>query len=219
LTHSLHLPRLYPILDAEALSGAGLSLEAAARVFYAAGVRWTQYRDKTACDEQVVERMRLLRAVFPPGESTVILNDRVHLCARSAADGVHIGQGDMPPGRARQMLAEDRSGEDRLLGVSTHNPEQLRAVLVTGATDYVAIGPVFGTRSKRNPDPVIGLNGVASARTLTRLPLVAIGGITQENAPAVIEAGADAVAVVSALLPAGGLGIEQRVRDFLALLR
>jgi thiamine-phosphate pyrophosphorylase len=103
--------------------------------------------------------------------------------------------------------------------VSTHNAEQLTAALATGAADYVAIGPVFGTQSKRNPDPVVGLNGMAQARALTDLPLVAIGGITQENAPAVIEAGADAVAVISALLPEGGLGIEQRVRDFLARLR
>jgi thiamine-phosphate pyrophosphorylase len=219
LTRSFNLPRLYPILDAEALSGAGLSLEAAARALYAAGVRWTQYRDKAASDGEVVERMRLLRAVFPPGESTLILNDRVRLCALTAADGVHIGQEDRSPGEARQILREDGRGDDRLLGVSTHNPEQVKAVLATGEADYVAIGPVYGTQSKRNPDPVIGLNGVAAARRLTPLPLVAIGGITQENAPQVIEAGADAVAVISALLPEGGLGVEQRVRDFLALLR
>jgi thiamine-phosphate pyrophosphorylase len=214
LTPSFKLPRLYPILDADALSRAGLSLGAAARALYAAGVRWTQYRDKAASDGEVVEGMRLLRAVFLPGESTLTLNDRVHLCAVTAADGVHIGQQDMPPDEARQIL-----GADRLLGVSTHNAEQLRAVLATGAADYVAMGPVFGTLSKRDPDPVVGLDGVAAARSLTRLPLVAIGGITQENAPAVIEAGADAVAVISALLPEGGLGIEQRVRDFLAHLR
>jgi thiamine-phosphate pyrophosphorylase len=214
LTRSFHLPRLYPILDSEALSGAGLSLRAAARALYDAGVRWTQYRDKAASDGEVVERMRLLRTVFPPGESTLILNDRVHLCAITAADGLHIGQEDMPPGEARRML-----GRERLLGVSTHNAEQLTAALATGAADYVAIGPVFGTQSKRNPDPVVGLNGVAQVRALTDLPLVAIGGITEENAPAVIEAGADAVAVISALLPEGGLGIEQRVRDFLARLR
>lgn len=214
MTRSLNLPRLYPILDAQALSRAGLSLEAAARALSEAGVRLTQYRDKSASDEQVVERMRLLRGVFPPGESILILNDRVHLCAITAADGVHIGQQDMPPREARQIL-----GENRLLGVSTHNAEQLGAAVATGAADYVAIGPVFGTQSKRNPDPVIGLKGVASARTLTGLPLVAIGGITKENAPQAIEAGADAVAVISALLPEGGPGMAERVRDFLAVLR
>jgi thiamine-phosphate pyrophosphorylase len=214
LTRSFHLPRLYPILDAEGLSRAGVSLHAAARALYDAGVRWIQYRDKAASDGEVVERIGLLRTVFPPGQSTLILNDRVHLCAITAADGLHIGQEDMPPGEARRML-----GGDCLLGVSTHNAEQLTAALATGAADYVAIGPVFGTQSKRNPDPVVGLNGMAQARALTDLPLVAIGGITQENAPAVIEAGADAVAVISALLPEGGLGIEQRVRDFLARLR
>jgi thiamine-phosphate pyrophosphorylase len=214
LTRSLKLPRLYPILDAEALYGAGLSLEAAARALYDAGVRWTQYRDKTAGDEQVVERMRLLRAIFPPGESTLILNDRVHLCALTAADGVHIGQQDMPPDEAREAL-----GDEPLLGVSTHNAEQLLAVAAMEVADYVAIGPVFGTQSKRNPDPLIGLNGVTSARALTDLPLVAIGGITEENAPEVIGAGADTVATISALLPQGRLSSEERVRDFLAHLR
>jgi thiamine-phosphate pyrophosphorylase len=214
LTRALHLPRLYPILDANALSRAGVSLQPAARALYDAGVRWVQYRDKSGRDEQVVERMRLLRAVFDPGDSTLILNDRVHLCVLTAADGVHIGQEDMPPDRARQML-----GGDRLLGVSTHNPEQLRAALASGASDYLAIGPVFSTQSKSNADPVIGLHGVAFARSLTQLPLVAIGGITRQNALAVIGAGADAVAVISGLLPEGGLGMEERVRDFLALLR
>jgi thiamine-phosphate pyrophosphorylase len=212
LSRSRNLPRFYPILDADALSTAGLSLQTAARILYAAGVRWAQYRDKAGSDDQVVERMGLLRVLFPPGESTLILNDRVHLCALTAADGVHIGQEDMPPVEARRIL-----GREPLLGVSTHNPEQLQAVSAAGAADYVAIGPVFGTRSKRNPDPVVGLNGVAAARTLTHLPLVAIGGITEENATAVIEAGADAVAVVSALLPGGGRDSAQRVRDFLAL--
>lgn len=214
MTRALHLPRLYPILDADALSRAGIPLQPAARALYDAGVRWVQYRDKNGRDEQVVERMRLLRAIFAPGDSTLILNDRVHLCVLTAAEGVHIGQEDMPPDRARQML-----GGDRLLGVSTHNPEQLRAALASGASDYLAVGPVFSTQSKSNADPVIGLHGVAFARSLTQLPLVAIGGITRQNAPAVIGTGADAVAVISGLLPEGGFGMEERVRDFLALLR
>jgi thiamine-phosphate pyrophosphorylase len=158
--------------------------------------------------------MRELRAIFPAGETVLLLNDRVELCSRSAADGVHIGQEDMAPKRARKVL-----GPERLLGVSTHSVKQLRAALKTGAADYLAIGPVFATGSKENPDPVVGLEGVRAARALTRLPLVAIGGITGENGRAVIEAGADAVAVISALLPQGGLEMAQRVRDFLAFLR
>ena len=124
----------------------------------------------------------------------------------------------MAPAEARHILEPKR-----LLGVSTHNVAQLRAALATGAPDYVAIGPVFATGSKKNPDPVVGLEGVHAARALTRLPLVAIGGVTAENGCEVIEAGADAVAVISALLPEGSLegthDMTKRVRDFLALLR
>jgi thiamine-phosphate pyrophosphorylase len=141
---------------------------------------------------------------------------------------VHIGQEDMAPRAARRILNAsgrdvsrgDASGEPkRLLGVSTHNVAQLRAALATGAADYLAIGPVFATGSKENPDPVVGLEGVKAARTVTRLPLVAIGGITAENARAALEAGADAVAVISGLLPQGGHEMPERVRDFLAFLR
>ena len=210
----LELPRLYPILDAEALARTGVPLARAARALHDAGVRWVQYRDKRASDAEVVERMRELRAIFRVGEAVLLLNDRVHLCEAAEADGVHIGQEDMAPAEARRML-----GPSRLLGVSTHNLPQLRAALGTGAPDYLAIGPVFTTSSKENPDPVVGIEGVKAARALTRLPLVAIGGITGENAREVIEAGADAVAVISALLPPGGRGMAERVRDFLAFFR
>jgi thiamine-phosphate pyrophosphorylase len=210
----IELPRLYPILDADALARAGVPLSAAAHALRDAGVRWLQYRDKRASDAEVVERMRELRAIFPAGEVVLLLNDRVELCSRAGADGVHIGQEDMAPKRARRIL-----GPEWLLGVSTHSVGQLRAALKTGAADYLAIGPVFTTGSKNNPDPVVGLVGVRAARALTRLPLVAIGGITGENAREVIEAGADSVAVISGLLPEDDKGMAQRVRDFLAFLR
>jgi thiamine-phosphate pyrophosphorylase len=210
----LELPRLYPILDADALARAGIPLIAAGHALYDAGVRWVQYRDKQATDGEVLERMRLLRSIFPAGDAVLLLNDRVLLCAAAEADGVHIGQEDMDPTEARKAL-----GRRWLLGVSTHNVAQLRAAVKTGAADYLAIGPVFATASKENPDPVVGLEGVKAARALTRLPLVAIGGITAENGREVIEAGADAVAVISALLPQAGQGMSQRIRDFLAFLR
>jgi thiamine-phosphate pyrophosphorylase len=208
------LPKLYPILDADALALAGVPLAAAARALYDAGVRWLQYRDKQASDAAVVERMRELRAIFPAGDSVLLLNDRVDLCAPVGADGVHIGQEDMLAAEARRIL-----GPHRLLGVSTHNATQLSAAIATGAADYLAIGPVFATGSKENPDPVVGLAGVKAARASTRLPLVAIGGITGDNGHEVIEAGADSVAVISALLPQDGQEMAERVRDFLALLR
>ena len=210
----IELPRLYPILDADALARAGVPLAMAAYALRDAGVRWLQYRDKRASDAEVVERMRELRAIFPAGEAMLLLNDRVHLCEAVGADGVHIGQEDLAAKTARKIL-----GPERLLGVSTHNVKQLRAALKTGAADYLAIGPVFATGSKDNPDPVVGLEGVKAARALTRLPLVAIGGITSENGREVIEAGADSVAVISGLLPGDGKRMAERVRDFLAFLR
>jgi thiamine-phosphate pyrophosphorylase len=214
----IELPRLYPILDAEALAGAGVPLATAARALYDAGVRWVQYRDKRASDADFVKRLRELRAIFPAGEAVLLVNDRVELCADANADGAHIGQEDVTPREARRVLNAS-GGPKRLLGVSTHNVAQLRASLATGAADYLAIGPVYATGSKENPDPVVGLDGVKAARTLTRLPLVAIGGITAENGREVIEAGADAVAVISGLLPQGGQEMSERVRDFLAFLR
>jgi thiamine-phosphate pyrophosphorylase len=210
----IELPRLYPILDADALARSGVPLAMAAYALRDAGVRWLQYRDKRASDAEVMERMRELRAIFPAGEAMLLLNDRVHLCEAVGADGVHIGQEDLAAKRARKIL-----GPERLLGVSTHNVKQLRAALKTGAADYLAIGPVFATGSKDNPDPMVGLEGVKAARALTRLPLVAIGGITSENGREVIEAGADSVAVISGLLPEDGKQLAERVRDFLAFLR
>jgi thiamine-phosphate pyrophosphorylase len=214
ISRFMQLPRLYPILDADALTRAGVPLTTAAQGLYDAGVRWVQYRDKQASDADVVERMRELRSIFPAGEAVLLLNDRVHLCTQVGADGVHIGQEDMLPAEARRIL-----GPHHLLGVSTHNSTQLSSAIATGAADYLAIGPVYATGSKENPDPVVGLEGVKAARELTRLPLVAIGGITAENGRAVIEAGADAIAVISNLLPRGECDMAQRVRDFLAFLR
>jgi thiamine-phosphate pyrophosphorylase len=210
----MKLPRLYPILDADTLARAELSLTDAAHALRDAGVLWVQYRDKRATDEEIVQRMRMLREIFPADEAVLLVNDRVHLCGAAEADGAHIGQEDMEPAEARKAL-----GRGRLLGVSTHNVTQLRAAAATGAADYLAIGPVFATGSKENADPVVGLDGVKAARALTRLPLVAIGGITAENGREVIEAGADAVAVIAGLLPRDGQGMAERVRDFLAFLR
>jgi len=124
----------------------------------------------------------------------LIMNDRADLCLAAEFDGVHVGQDDLSPESVRAII-----GPNRWLGVSTHNPEQLREADLTSA-DYLAIGPVFATSSKEKPDPVVGLEGVRRARALTRKPLVAIGGITRANAASVIEAGADSVAVISDLL-------------------
>lgn len=207
-------PRLYPILDADALVRAGVPLLTAAQALRDAGLQWVQYRDKRGSDAEVTERMSALRTIFPAGETTLLINDRVHLCAKVEADGAHIGQDDMTAADARRLL-----GPGKLLGVSTHTVAQLQAAAATGAADYLAIGPVYPTGSKENPDPVVWLEGVRAARALTHLPLVAIGGITTENGRAVFEAGADMIAVISALLPYHGDQIAKTVRDVLFWLR
>jgi thiamine-phosphate pyrophosphorylase len=213
----VNLPKLYPIVDAGLLRSAGLSLEGFARELRSAGVTFLQYRDKSGSDDEVLTAAALLRGIFPRDEATLILNDRVHLCAVSGFDGVHLGQDDMPAARARALL-----GLEHVLGLSTHNPEQVR--LADGApVDYVAMGPVYATSSKtgskENPDPVVGLEGVTDARRLTAKPLVAIGGITRKTMGAVLEAGADAVAMISALLPGEGRSAVEVTQDILVNFR
>jgi thiamine-phosphate pyrophosphorylase len=122
------------------------------------------------------------------------MNDRADLCLAVGFCGMHVGQDDLSPESARRLI-----GPELVLGISTHNPQQLRDADQTTA-DYLAIGPVFATSSKERPDPVVGLEGVRRARELTGKPLVAIGGITRANARFVIEAGADSVAVISDLI-------------------
>jgi thiamine-phosphate pyrophosphorylase len=198
------LPRLYPILDAGLLGRTGISIESFAREWYAAGIRFLQYRDKDAPDAVAAERATMLREIFYDG--CLILNDRVALAA--GCGGVHIGQEDCSPVEARAMV-----GPDVLIGLSTHGEEQLiRAA--QSPVDYLAIGPVFATQSKEVPDPVVGLQGVRAARRLTQKPLVAIGGITRGNCATVIDAGADSVAVISDLIPRKGETVGEIVAEF-----
>ena len=189
----MQLPRPYPILDATSFPDAA-AMFAAAEELAAAGITLLQYRNKqgTAC--QMLDHARELRARLAPSVK-LIMNDRADLCLAAAFDGLHVGQDDLSPESARRII-----GPARCLGVSTHNPEQLAEADRTSA-DYLAIGPVFATTSKSNPDPVVGLAGVRRSRELTSKPLVAIGGITPANARSVVDAGADTVAVISALLP------------------
>jgi thiamine-phosphate pyrophosphorylase len=197
----LDLPRFYPILDAGLLLRAGLSIEGFARELRAAGVRFLQYRDKEASDEVLLQRAAILRRVFT--DCCLILNDRVPLVVSAGYDGVHVGQEDLSPANARATL-----GSELMVGVSTHGESQLVRAAAS-PVDYVAIGPVFATSSKQVPDPVVGLEGVRAARALTDKPLVAIGGITRANCAAVIEAGADSVAVISDLIQSPGKSVEE----------
>jgi thiamine-phosphate pyrophosphorylase len=187
---------------------AGLSIEGFARELRAAGIRFLQYRDKDAADELLLERTLLLRRIFPTADSCLILNDRVPLLRAAGYDGVHVGQEDQSPAETRAML-----GPNVLIGISTHDEHQLRSAAESPA-DYVAIGPVFATLSKKVPDPVVGIEGVRAARALTAKPLVAIGGITRANCGAVMDAGADSVAVISDLLPSGNSSTGKIVEEF-----
>ena len=164
-----------------------------------------QYRNKKGSVRQALEAARELKARVGQ-QIQLIMNDRADLCLAADFDGVHVGQEDLSPEGARRVI-----GPDLWLGVSTHNPQQLRGADASPA-DYVAVGPVFATSSKERPDPVIGLEGVRQARQLTRKPLVAIGGITRGNALEVIRAGADAVAVISDLLPDPRKSAEEFLR-------
>ena len=197
-------PRFYPILDAGCFPNAAAMLAAACEL-QAAGVQLLQYRNERDSARRILEDAKQLRQVL--GSSVcLIMNDRADLCQAAEFDGVHVGQEDLSAESARRVI-----GADLWLGVSTHNSEQLRRADATTA-DYVAIGPVFATSSKENPDPVVGLDGVRRARELTQKPLVAIGGINRANALDVIRAGADAVAVISDLLPAPRKSAEEFFR-------
>jgi thiamine-phosphate pyrophosphorylase len=202
----LQLPKLYPILDASCFIDTA-QLLAAAEELAAAGITLLQYRNKSGNARQMLDQARDLRAGVG-AKVRLIMNDRADLCLAAGFDGLHVGQDDLSPASARLII-----GSERWLGVSTHNPEQLAEADKTSA-DYLAIGPIFATRSKANPDPVVGLEGLRRARELTRKPLVAIGGITRANARSVVEAGADSVAVISDLL----LAPRKTAEEFLTLL-
>ena len=211
--HEFSFPSLYPILDSIYLTGAADRAAMLRRLVHdlvTAGVQILQYRNKSADEAQILADACALREAAAGTGLLLILNDYPSLAVEF--DGVHIGQTDMPPDHARAIL-----GPKKILGVSTHNEAQLRAA-DSQPVDYIAVGPVYPTATKENPDPVIGLEGVRLARQLTRKPLVAIGGITAANAPAVLRAGADSVAVISAISQPradSGADVAARVREFL----
>jgi len=190
------LPRLYPIIDPALLLGPG---DQAARVaafsheLVEGGATLIQYRNKTDGGRQMLTDARALRQALS-ADIRLIMNDRADLCLAADFDGVHVGQDDLSPESARLIV-----GDALWVGVSTHTVGQAIAASKTSA-DYIAIGPVFATASKENPDPVVGLESVRAVRAAIRKPLVAIGGITRSNAASVIEAGADSVAVISDLV-------------------
>jgi thiamine-phosphate pyrophosphorylase len=204
-------PRLYAILDASLFPDPEL-LFVAAEELVAGGVTLLQYRDKSGNARQMLKQARELKRRLSGFVNLtslkLIMDDRADICLAAGFDGVHVGQEDLSPAGARKVI-----GETLWLGVSTHNAEQVEEADRTSA-DYIAIGPVFSTTSKANPDPVLGLSGVRAAKALTRKPLVAIGGINRANCRSVIEAGADSVAVISDLMR----NPRKSAEDFLRIL-
>ena len=207
----MNLPRLYAILDPGCFSDSE-AMFAAAEELVGGGVTLLQYRNKSGNARVMLEEARELKGLVG-SQVRLIMNDRADLCLAADFDGVHVGQDDLSAEAARRIIGSGTDEYRRWLGVSTHNPEQLAMADKTSA-DYLAIGPVFATSSKANPDPVVGLGGVRRARQLTQKPLVAIGGITRGNAREVIEAGADTVAVISDLIREPRKSAE----EFLAIL-
>lgn len=205
-------PRLYAILDAESAQLRGVDLLEIARALRQAKITWVQYRDKIHDDRTVVSTAHAIREAFASFPATLILNDRVHLVQEIGFNGVHLGQGDLSPAKARQVL-----GDDAILGLSTHSAEQARLAEQDAAVDYIAIGPVFSTSSKANPEACVGLAGVRKARRITTKPLVAIGGISERSVGEVLAAGADSVAVIGALFGSTGVTQEALASLLLAL--
>jgi thiamine-phosphate pyrophosphorylase len=195
---SRKFPPLYPILDAAFLPKAQRSetLTQLIASLAEAGVEILQYRNKQGIEAEILRDAETMRAAVPHSVK-LIMNDYSHLAVQVGFDGVHLGQHDMPPQEARALL-----GPNSILGLSTHNEAQLRSAQLE-PVDYIAIGPVFATLSKLNPDPVIGIDGIRLAQRLTDRPVIAIGGITVENAPLAWDAGADSVAVISAIFSPG----------------
>lgn len=202
-------PRLYPIVD-EGLIRVALGRVAAE--LKAAGVMLVQYRNKVGEPDAILRGASVIWEAMEGSGCRLMMNDHADLVKSAGFGGVHVGQGDLSAEEARRVV-----GAKRWVGLSTHNDEQVRIANGT-SVDYIAVGPVFATSTKLDAEAVIGLAGVRRARALTEKPIVAIGGITRTNARSVIDAGADSVAVISALFVEGET-VEKVARDFLELLR
>jgi thiamine-phosphate pyrophosphorylase len=203
----LVLPRLYVILDAALLT---IPETDCAQRLTDTGVRLMQYRNKPASSRELFESCKKLANLLLRQGVLLVVNDRADVAVLAGAGGVHVGQEDLGVEEARRVV-----GAARLVGASTHNLEQFQRATASSA-DYIAVGPIFPTGTKANPDPVVGTTFIRKIRPLTDKPIVAIGGITLERAPEIIEAGADSVAVISDILRAPKP--ETRARQYIELL-
>ncbi|HEV3333348.1 MAG TPA: thiamine phosphate synthase [Bryobacteraceae bacterium] len=190
----MKLPRLYPILDTETLANSGVGVEIAAAAFLEGGAGILQFRHKSHWTREIFAIAQGVARLCREAGAPLVINDRADFAMLLDA-GLHLGQHDLTPRDARKLV-----GSDTMVGHSTHNREQL-CTAGGEPVDYVAMGPIFSTSTKQNPDPVVGVEELHLCRPLLDKPLVAIGGITRQNAVEVLRAGADSVAVISGLLP------------------
>lgn len=203
----ISLPRIYPITDTTV---SGLSHTEQVKRLIDGGATFIQLRDKQATPKDFLRDAGEALAVARLNHVRIIINDRVDVAMAVDADGVHLGQTDMPVEAARALL-----GTQAIIGFSTHNRQQVEFAATLPA-DYIAFGPIFDTQTKTDHEPVVGLHGLSELKEiLAKTPLVGIGGITEANFPAALKAGADSVAVISDLLKEPNK-IPEKLRRMLA---
>ncbi len=206
------LPPVYPILDTGTLERLGLDCISAAEALIEGGARILQIRHKAFWSREVFAVAERVNELCQAAGVLFVVNDRADYAA-VIGSALHVGQDDLAPADARRVV-----GAAAIIGYSTHNPGQIAAA-DTEAIDYLAFGPVFPTVSKERPDPTVGIEGLKAVRALTRKPLVAIGGITRENAIQCWKAGADSVAVIADLYPSPCTkpALRDRMREWRSL--
>jgi len=206
----MRLPRFYPIIDVLTVSRRGLDVVSVSQQILDAGAEILQFRHKGHFSRAVGDDLTRISVLCRQANAMFVVNDRADV-ARLFGAALHLGQDDLLPSEARPIM-----GLDAPIGFSSHNERQLRAAISQPA-DYLALGPIFGTASKENPDPTVGVEELRRLRPLSDRPLVAIGGITRANAISVIRAGADSVAIIGDLFPESGT-ICSRAKEWLGLL-
>ncbi len=205
------LPRFYPILDPEIAARHGVDPIAGAEQILEGGAKILQFRHKGFFSREVFAQLERVAELCRNAGVLFVVNDRADLAAITGA-ALHLGQDDLTPSAARKVV-----GPTTLIGFSTHNERQLRAAAAEPA-NYLALGPIFGTASKQNPDPIVGIDELRRLRPLTDRPLVAIGGITRANAQSVLAAGADSVAIIGDLFAEDG-NVRARTQEWVSLTR
>lgn len=202
----LEIPKIYPITDTRL---ANLSHAEQVKLLIEGGAKIIQLREKYSAPKDFFEDAKKALEIARAENVKIIINDRVDIALALKADGVHLGQDDLPPAHARKIL-----GGSAIIGFSTHNLGQAVGALKL-PVDYIAIGPVFATKTKENPDETVGIEGVKKVREATRdFPLVAIGGITLESSREILRAGVNSVAVIGDLLK-DKEKISERMRQFI----